>query len=76
MNYFRGITKMTMGEIQMAIYDGVNEIFVLVEEFDDGWRELITSYRKLEDATQTAKNMRKEGRKISVECILLHEPLK
>lgn len=59
----------------MGIYDGVDEIFVLVEEFDDGWRELITSYRKLEDATKCAKNMGADGRNVKVECILLHEPL-
>jgi len=57
----------------MGIYDGVCEIFVLVEEFEDGWRELIAAHRKLEDATEDAKAMRKLGRKIVVECIILHE---
>ena len=57
----------------MGIYDGVDEIFVLVEEFEDGWRELITSYRLLDDARREEKIMRKNGRKIKIECILLHE---
>ena len=49
------------------------EIFVLVEEFEDGWRELITAHQQLEEATRDAKAMRKLGHKISVECIILHK---
>ncbi len=57
----------------MGIYEEAEEIFVLVEEFEGGWRELITAHQQLEEAKQDAKAMRKLGHKISVECIILHK---
>lgn len=56
----------------MNIYEDAEEIFVLVEECEGDWRELIAAHRRLEEATKDAKSMRKQGHEISVECIILH----
>ena len=55
----------------MSIYDEAEEIFVLVENVD-GWRELVAAYRNLSEAIQSAKAMRALGRKVDVDCIILH----
>lgn len=57
----------------MGIYEEAEEIFVLVEECEGDWRELIAAHRRLEEATEDAKAMRKLGHKISIECIILHK---
>lgn len=49
-----------------------NEIFCVMEQDADGWRDIVAAYRNLKDAREEANYRKNKGRVIDIMSVILH----
>lgn len=49
-----------------------NEIFCVMEQDSDGWRDIVAAYRNLKDAQEEANYRKNKGRVIDIMSVILH----